>query len=231
MPAAAGLPPPPAAATVHNHNEVEETEAEAAAEEEEEGFAPQGYSPLVNLDEDGEEGGGMEGGGMMMMPPPPAAGGGWGEEEEDEEEDGGEGDSEGDRREVDFESITSRILAQMEAEYTHTRAQGGDKEEVATARVASLSLHDDDDGAQNGEPAASFPSSTSPQSQAATLPPPSSSLLPPPPPRPLSPSKEEQIRRVMAGVVLSPQITPAWATGIDWEGPELKKMLARLQGE
>lgn len=216
----------------------------------------------------------------MMMPPPPAAGGGWGEEDEDEDEDGGEGDSEGDRREVDFESITSRILAQMEAEYTHTRAQGGDegrvpvaaaaaaaasvgngvrerrteggvgmngadsreeggegdKEHVAAAGVASLSLNDDDDGAQNRVPAASS-SSTSPQapklsqSQAATLPPPSSSLLPPPPPRPLSPSKEEQIRKVMAGVVLSPQITPAWATGVDWEGPELKRMLARLQGE
>jgi len=269
MPPPAALLPPAAATaatTIGANNQVEETEAEAA--EEDDGFAAQGYTPLVNLDEDDAEGGGMEGGiegGMGMMMPPPAAGGGWGEEEEDEE-DGGEGDSEGDRRNVDFESITSRILAQMEAEYTHTRAQGGEEGGmpvaaaagasvgnrvrerrregragmvggdaiVAAAGVASLSLHDEDDGNHNEAPTAfsssCSSSSTSPQPQAAPTPPPSS-LLPPPPPRPLSPSKEEQIRRVMAGVVLSPQITPAWATGVDWEGPELKRMLAWLQGE
>lgn len=274
MPPAALLPAAAAAAAITTHDQVGETEGEAV-EEEEHSFAAQGYTPLVNMGQDeGEATEGWVGGGGMMMPPP-AAGGGWAEEEDDE------GDSEGDRREMDFEFITSRILAQMEAEYTRTRAQGGEDrgvpkaaaaaasvgngvrerigggrvgtarrsdagegeggvEEVAVAGITSLSLDNSENGDQEGLPVTSSSSAAAssaspqapetPKSQDATLPS-SSSVLPPPPPRPLPPEKEELIRRVMAGVVLSPQVTPAWATGIDWEGPELKSMLARLQGE
>lgn len=253
MPPATHFPPTPAAAAVATRDQLGETEGEAV-EEEEHIFTAQGYAPLVNVGEDEEEG----------MMPPPAAGGGWAEEEEEEEEDN---DSEGDRREVDFEIITSRILAQMEAEYIHTRAQGGEDsrvpiaaaaaesvgngvwermggertgaarsdggEEVAPTGIASLSLDDSENG---GQEKFSFASSTSPhlpetpQSQDATHPS-SSGVLSPPLPRSLPQEKEELIRRVMAGVVLPPQVTPAWATGVDWEGPELKSMLARLQGE
>lgn len=207
-------------------------------------LASQGYAPLIDVDEAEYRGERMlhsEG----RMAPPSAAGDGGEEQEERRKE---EEETEEERREVNFQAISARILAEMEAEYVQAqeweggaphrapraeKAVGGEGEETGLGSPevgkwhsghASLDgQHPGHAGCTTTEPTA-FQGST-PSSTAPALP----TVPPPRPLPPLSASQEEEIKRVMSKVLLPREVTPAWAKGIDWEGAGVAECLHMLQ--